>query len=254
MLNLKNPHVKDKNITMEESTHTYTIKGQKRKFKSITSLVKDYFPPFDADLVIDKMMNGRNWNESSPYFHMTKSQIKDLWSKNGKDASEKGTIMHAHIENYYNNQPVPQDFLSSKEGQLFLDFVEDYSLEPYRTEWKIYSKKYELAGSVDILFKDPDDESKLIIADWKRSKDIKMENRYGKGLGVLKDVDDCNFMHYSLQLNCYRLLLENYYGVKISHMFLVILYPENEEYIKIDVERDDDHVIAMFNDRLKQIS
>jgi ATP-dependent exoDNAse (exonuclease V) beta subunit len=250
MLHLKHPHPKDNNITVEESTHTYCVLGAKN-FKSVTTFIHDYFPKFNADEAIDKMMNGKNWGPSSPYYTMTKDEIKALWSKNGKESSEKGTLMHAMIENFYNKQPVSDEFYQSKEGQMFLNFVEDYSIEPYRTEWKVYSKKYQLAGSIDMVFKDPNEEGKYIICDWKRSKDIKMSNRFAKGLGVLKDVDDCNYMHYTLQLNIYRLLLENYYGIKITHMFLVVLHPDNDEYLKIDIDREDDLVMAMFDDRLK---
>ena len=38
------------------------------------------FPHFDQDKVIDNMMSGKNWSKS-PYFGMTKEEIKDSEEK-----------------------------------------------------------------------------------------------------------------------------------------------------------------------------
>ena len=40
---------------------------------------------------------------------------------------------------------------------------------------------------------------------------------------------DSNFWHYSLQLNTYKMILEEKYGKKISSLFLVRLHPDAEE-------------------------
>jgi hypothetical protein len=96
---------------------------------------------------------------------------------------------------------VPQDMLDSVELKQFLEFVNDHQLKPYRTEWRIFDEDLRLAGSIDTLFHDPDDESKLYVFDWKRSKAIKKQTYFSKKmLQPLEHVVDENFYQYTLHL------------------------------------------------------
>jgi hypothetical protein len=72
--------------------------------------------------------------------------------------------------------------------------------------------------------------SEIIIYDWKRSKKIDMTNRYKRMASPLQDLEDCNYIHYSLQLNSYKKLLEKCYDVKVIAMFLCICHPDNDDY------------------------
>ncbi|SVC64989.1 uncharacterized protein METZ01_LOCUS317843, partial [marine metagenome] len=40
---------------------------------------------------------------------------------------------------------------------------------------------------------------------------------------VTKDVQDCNFNHYALQLSFYRYLLEEFYGLTITNQLIAHL-------------------------------
>lgn len=125
----------------------------------------------------------------------------------------------------------------SVEFKQFLSFTNSIKLKlvPYRTEWSIYIEDLNLAGQLDILYRIKGTDT-FALYDWKRSKEIKMENTFEKGLGCLSHLDNCNFIHYSLQLNIYKYILENYYTFddnkkfKIVEMKLVILHPDQEEY------------------------
>lgn len=249
MLAVKNAHKRDRKISMHEPTHVYTVAGESN-YTSVTTFIHSFFPHFDADLVIEKMRNGRNWNPDNKYFHLTNDQIKKMWKENGVEASALGTKMHEHIENFYNGIPFPPTFVGTREHELFQQFYKDHeNYMPYRTEWMIYSKKYRLSGSIDMIYVDPNDPDKIVIADWKRSKEIKMENKWEKGHGPLSEIDNCNFWHYTLQLNIYKMILEANYGKKVSGMFLVILHPNQEKYIKIDIPTRVDLVLKMLATR-----
>ena len=39
------------------------------------------------------------------------------------------------------------------------------------------------------------------------------------------DLDDCNYMHYTLQLSLYRYILEENYKIKINNQALIHLTP-----------------------------
>lgn len=270
MLAQINAHPRDKNIVFQEEGHLYTINGMSGHPISVTTLIHRFFPKFDADKVIDKMMNSRNW-ETSKYYGMTKEEIKALWEKERDDATIKGTAMHRSIEDYINDEfqnlaklptcfeqdctvnglaetlsklnftvsaSLPNPSTQTKEFEYFLRFWSDLKkgspgFKPYRTEWLVYDEDKRLAGSIDFTMEGPNGE--IIIFDWKRSKEIKKENSYQKGFHCLKHLDDCNYNHYCLQLNIYRHILETRYGKKVAGMFLVVFHPDNDDYIFIPV-------------------
>ena len=50
----------------------------------------------------------------------------------------------------------------------------------------------------------------------------------------LDKLQDCAGEHYRLQLNCYRYLLQKYYYVTVSGMWVVRIHPDNEDEPFID--------------------
>ena len=198
----------------------------------MTSWNHSHFEEFNADRIINKMMNSRNWTNNK-YFGMTKKQIKDKWERDGKEASEAGTKLHYDIECFYNKMDIENN---SIEYKYFKNFYKDHKhLVPYRTEWMIYDKELKFAGSIDMIFINKETGS-LMIYDWKRSKEIKMNNNWQNSTTeCIKHLEDCNFNHYSLQLNTYKYILEKNYDETITDMFLVIFHPNNKNYLKIEV-------------------
>ena len=68
--------------------------------------------------------------------------------------------------------------------------------------------------------------------------ELKKENPWQSAITpCIEHLPDCNFYHYSLQLNTYKALLEKNYGVKVKGMYLVCLHPnnENKSYQRIEV-------------------
>ena len=109
----KNPHPRDTQITFDEEPHIYTINGEEDKtYTSVTTWVHSYFKPFNAKEVIKAMMrNKRKWEDpvaNQKYYGKSAEEIEEMWSKAGREASEKGTAMHYKIECFY-NMPPPDD-------------------------------------------------------------------------------------------------------------------------------------------------
>jgi ATP-dependent exoDNAse (exonuclease V) beta subunit len=231
MLAKKNKHIRDKDITFKERSHTYNVKGD-TGYTSVTKKVHALFEPFDADKIIDRMMNSVKW-EFSPYFGMTKHAIKSKWKKDGAEASKSGTAMHLMFENYYNGI----DFQSKGvETDYFRNFVSEHQyLVPYRTEWKVYDKDKRLTGTIDMVF--INDDGTLSIYDWKRCKSIDHLNNFNKFsiCEKISDIPDTNYWHYSLQLNLYKYILEQNYGFIVKDMYLVQIHPNQDNYKKINV-------------------
>lgn len=222
-LTRQNAHERDQHITFDEGPHVYTIDGDSG-FTSVTTWIHSHFSKFNVDEVLDKIFKSNKIsNPDYKYYNMTREEIKDLWSKN--DAAEKGTKLHYDIECYYNDLEVENN---SEEYQWFLKFVNDYKyLKPYRTEWIVFYEELRLAGSIDMVFQDENND--LWIYDWKRTKELSPE-AFGNKFALtecISHLPDCNFWQYSLQLNIYRGILEEKYNKKIKGMCLVRLHPDN---------------------------
>lgn len=219
-----NPHEKDQFIEFQEIGHKYFIHGESG-YTSITTLIGKLFEHFDANKIIDKMLLGKKMLDPSyKYYGMNRSEIIALWDANGKDASEKGTAMHENIEKFYNNIAVEDH---SIEFGFFGQFILDFKLKPYRTEWTVFYTKYKLCGSIDMIFENPD--GTLQIYDWKRVKSIEYES-FGNKTSIIpciKHMPDTNFWHYSLQLNLYKMILEEQYGKVVTDLYLVCMHPDN---------------------------
>jgi len=235
LLSQRNAHPRDSHIQFQEEGHLYTIDGDKY-YKSCTSWLKAFFEKFNPDTIIDKMMSSPTW-ESSKYFGMSKKEIKDGWSENGKRAAAFGTSMHKCIEDFYNGKELPVEL--TPELEYFVQFYQDHiHLTPFRTEMMIYDEDIRICGSVDMLFQNED--GTFSIYDWKFSKEIQTHSYGKKGLFPVEHLNDCNTVHYTLQLNMYCAILERKYGYVIRDMNLIFMHRDlGDSYIKYPVPRID---------------
>jgi ATP-dependent exoDNAse (exonuclease V) beta subunit len=238
MLELKNGHPRDSKISFQEEGHLYTIEGMEEHPISVTTIIHNLFPDFNEDLIITKMMNSQKWPQSK-YYGQTRQEIKDLWEKNRVEASSLGTSMHYDIELYLNGEkPLHPE---TKEFNHFLLYWEQFQITnpgwiPFRTEWMVYDEEKKLSGSIDFVLCREDNPDEIVIMDWKRSKEIKMNNGWEKGFGPFKFMDNCNYCHYTLQLNIYKHILETHYGKTVKGLLIAVFHPNNEYYqvFKVD--------------------
>jgi ATP-dependent exoDNAse (exonuclease V) beta subunit len=100
---------------------------------------------------------------------------------------------------------------------------------------RVFTEDFKVAGSIDIIFEGSEN-GKIKVYDWKNSKEIKTDNRYEKGKEPLQHLPNCNFYHYSLQLNLYKWILEHHYDLKVEEMGLIIVHENNPTYLKYDVK------------------
>lgn len=253
----RNTHTRDLLIQFDEPTHIYTVQGSSKGVISCTGFLHQFFGHFDAKATIKKMMASPKWTESKWYKPgITADELSAQWSKSGKEASEAGTAMHLAIEQFLNDAEdvIDPSIKETPEWRYFMNFWRDegHDLEPYRTEWEVWSSDHKLAGSIDMIFRRKSD-GKFLIYDWKRSKEIKSENRFQRGLGPLTHLPDCNYWHYSLQLNVYRWILENLYGLDVAEMYLLILHPDNPNYKRMRLNRLNSEVSDMLECRSRAV-
>jgi ATP-dependent exoDNAse (exonuclease V) beta subunit len=231
------------------------VNGSSKGIISCTKFLHDFFPHFDAKAIIAKMMSSPKWPQSK-YYGKTADQIQKEWNDNGAAASGAGTAMHLSIEQFLHGHPelIEPGVLQTPEWRYFMNFWNEAKedLVPYRSEWEVWSEEHKLAGSIDMIFYRKSDDS-YVIYDWKRSKEIKMENDFGTGFGPVSHLPDSNYWHYTLQLNVYRWFLETFYGLKISDMYIMIFHPDNENYQQFKLKRLEKEVNDMIAARLRAV-
>jgi len=142
----------------------------------------------------------------------------------------------------------------SPEWTMFMAYQDKIGSKmiPFRTEWLVLHEDIKVAGSIDMIYKKKN--GNYAIYDWKRAKDIKTENSYQSGLGPLMHLPDTNYWHYSMQLNVYRMILKQKYGIEVDELALVILHPNNANWRVIKINIMEDEVQEMFECRKRALS
>jgi ATP-dependent exoDNAse (exonuclease V) beta subunit len=121
-----------------------------------------------------------------------------------------------------------------------------YEWEPWRSEWRVFDEELDLAGSIDFVVRTKDQETGeyvFLILDWKRAKELADSSFNGRerGYAPLQDLQHCNSVHYSLQLNTYKYMLEKNYGIRVVGLALVAMHGEvrkEYEFKPCDVRTD----------------
>ncbi|MEQ8685694.1 MAG: hypothetical protein RIE86_10390 [Imperialibacter sp.] len=221
------------NIAFDEESHKYLHPKDETgnaEYISVTTLIERFFP-FDLKRYIERKAEEEN---------RTEDDVLDEYLLMRDEAAAKGTDLHEQIENYLKGNVFDSD---SKEFTMFLEFykteVKPRNLNFYDAEKMIFSNKYNVAGTIDCLFK-KEGKDEYVMLDWKRSKKLIIDGRprifgYGYALSELSSLDNSSFNRYSLQQNIYKHIVETEYSMKISSMKLVVLHENYSYYNVVDV-------------------
>lgn len=219
-----NRHPRDSRIFFDAEEHIYEVEcrnGERVSCESVTTVVENLFEKFDIDY----------WAERKATADKSAAQIKEEWEAKGREAREKGTVMHDRIERHYLGEMLEKEALEDDSFRLFMEFAQHTHLQPYRTEWRIFSERYRISGTLDFLGIQDD---RFVIYDWKRSnKIVSMDgrpietDRYGKcAKAPISHISDTTFQHYAMQVSLYRYILWLEYGIEVSAGFLGTFHPD----------------------------
>lgn len=232
-------------IAFEDEAHIYHHPKDNTgnaQYISVTTLIDRFFP-FD----IDRYIEGKATNENRDPQEVLEEflQLRD-------EAAEKGTEMHVNIEHFLIGK---SHSVLSKEFNLFSKFYQDviqrFGFEFYEAEKRILLEEFNIAGTVDALFKNPNN-NEYIMLDWKRSKKLVIDGNprifgYGFALSELQHLDNSSYYKYALQLNIYKYILEKNYGLKISSMNLIVLHENYDNYYRVDLPDLQREIKIIFN-------
>ena len=268
----------DDNVIYNDENHCYLSKKDGSKYISVTTLIHSYTQPFDAafwsaykacewllgpDFTALKkvLLSNKKWKDAylDEYdiqfadFENKRMEILDSYRKSAEESCERGTKIHAQMENlfYANDDKHIKKYAG---GGKFDVKKGDYRLNVDRAIYPEFLISYEfdeylkVSGQLDCLVIDGND---ITIIDFKTNKKIDKESYFDKNTKKrqmmkfpLDNLQDTNFWHYSLQLSTYAYLLQKINPkYKIKKLALIHFdHAGNEveyevDYLKEDVAR-----------------
>lgn len=248
-------------IEFIEDTHRYFYKGQELVATSnVCHLFRNYF---DSDAQAERCSNKYWDDESSKYYHMTKQEILDAWEANSVRATTHGTKVHLFGQNVGNWLLFKEELFEGdfevhvdEDGREYVETTEPkeiailkyfkalpLSIIPIQFEIQMFSLKYGISGTADLLFlHDPDVEkddnydvikNRLYLMDYKTNADL--YKAFDKMLEPFQEMDDNDLGGYLLQAAIYSKFIEDH-GFKFVARCLIWLL-ENGEFEKVPLQR-----------------
>ena len=236
------------NIAFVEETHKYfDVTNPNAVFTSVTTMIHEYTQPFDKEFwsaykALEKLLAKDVWNIEKKSllntkkfdkvilelhdinehdFNKVQQTILDEWDEENRKSCERGTKIHADLENSFYNKKKDIDISKFEIGGKFvcdkgrteLD-LENGVYPEYLISRVSEDGKLRIAGQIDLLVKKG---NKIIIADWKTNRKIETKSFYNnktkqsvKMKFPLNNLDDVNYWHYTLQLSTYAWMLQKY--------------------------------------------
>lgn len=232
-------------VAFSEESHVYWDVDTDSRYISVTTLIEKFGQPFDKDFwsaykALERLIPSESWkiekksllnskrfnkdildvyNISEIDFNKEQQNILDTWQEENHKSCERGTKIHAEFENAMyeaganaslNKFGIGGKFVCDK-GRTNLD-LENGVYPEYLISRTSEDGILRLAGQIDLLVKQGND---IIIIDYKTNKELKMKSGFDtktrstvKMKYPLNHLDDCNFMHYTMQLSTYGWMIE----------------------------------------------
>lgn len=197
-------------VTFDEALHEYK-NPRGRKYTSATTLVGKFKQPFDS-IAVSEAYAKKHGN--------TPEHWRKQWASITQHACARGTKFHKTKEKImlettgiiHNNTAFPVVDINK-----FTEPNIDYSTLPdgIYPELLLWNHYWEMAGLADIVTIEGD---YFDIDDYKTNKKIDTSSykHYKTGHKMMKfpiqHLQDCNFIHYSIQLSIYAYMLEQLTG------------------------------------------
>lgn len=234
------------NIAFTEEDHKYfDITDPSKEFISVTTLIHQFTQPFDRSFwsafkALEKLLSKEDWaiekksllstkkfdkvllemhDISESDFNREQQAILDEWDAENRKSCERGTKIHADLENSLYGKRRDIDLAKYQIGGKF-ECIKDHN--ELDLEYGVYPEylihrvsedgKLRIAGQIDLLVKKG---NKIIIADYKTNKKIETKSFFNqktkssvKMKYPLNNIDDVNYWHYTLQLSTYAWMIQ----------------------------------------------
>lgn len=213
--------------TFIEDGHYYLCNG-KRVGISTTGLIGQYENHFDSETISEQVANKRG---------VSQQEILEEWRIENLHSTIKGSMVHEFAQSLWEEKEYKFDY-SNVPSEIDIDRLKSdiNLLIPQAINfYNDYKDMYELIGCEIYLGDEDFDEcgatdqilynkytGGIAIIDYKTNKEIKRESyRHQKMLIPLQQYDDCNYIHYSIQLSGYKYKFEKNTKLKVDETFIV---------------------------------
>jgi len=195
-----------KELEFVAEEHKYQLGG--RVLNSVSSVIKRYTAPFDADKIAGFVAAKRG---------ITKEEVLAEWEAKKIAACDRGNEAHAFAEtittttHQYDSEfglthTIPVSNGLQQAILKFWDNIPDH-IEPAFHELKMFSEELGIAGTADLVLYN-NKTGKFIICDYKTNEDLFKNYRKKKLLKPFNDLLDMPYSKYELQLSMYQILFE----------------------------------------------
>lgn len=230
-------------INFEEKGHAYTNVDPKDEFKwvSVTKLVDQFQEPFDAIAISEKCSRGKN----PKYAGKAPADIREIWNNESKRSLELGTWYHNQREsdvlgcNTITREGVELPIISPIINNNIKSAPDQNITEGVYPEHLVYLRSANICGQADRIEIVRD---VINVYDYKTNKEIKLrghkyrDGTYKKMLGPVRNLEDCEFNHYALQLSIYMYIINKHNfnlipgTLQIQHVEFVIDHEDENGY------------------------
>ena len=268
-------------VAYNDLAHAYWNVNDNAKYVSVTTLIHRFTQPFDKEFwsaykAMEKLLDSESWKQvkkellatkkfsleilplydiSEYDFNKTQQDILDAWQQENFKSCERGTKIHAEIEQSMYNMGsncslkkfgVGGKFVCEK-GRTNLDLKNGVYPE-YLISRTSKDGLLRIAGQIDLLVKNGNE---ITIMDWKTNKKIDLKSGFNtqtkttaKMKYPLNNLDDCNFMHYTMQLSTYAWMIQQLNPDFVIKDLILVHFDHNDnqtvyhlDYLKDEVER-----------------
>ena len=244
-----------KDYTFVDSTHTYYYKNKKVGI-STTGLIHQYSQEFDK------------WGMSANVAikrGISQLEVLEEWRKENLHSTIKGSMIHEFAQSLwegkdytfnYDNLPDEIDKKRLQEELLNMSiqaqkFYDDYKDMYVLIGCEIYLgvPDFDECGATDMLLQNKFTED-LLVVDFKSNKKIDYESfGHKKMKAPLLKYEDCNYVHYSLQLNAYAYKIEYMTGIKVKDKLLIYFDCNKQNYEVIEPLEMKEEIIKIYENR-----
>lgn len=239
----------------DKDLHKYFHKNDKSgnaEFISVTTLIERFFQ-FDILRYIQRESEKLGTDEKA--FFLKFQADRD-------EAAQLGTDLHKSIEIYLTQNLYDENSKDNLEFNYFIKFIKD-KIEPKKlifveAEKEIFYNHFNIAGTVDCLFKNKDET--YVMVDWKRSKKLIVEgtnqpDKRGFQIEIigLSNLTNSSYYRYCIQQNIYKIILEKEYNINIGEMVLVVLHEKYPSFhtIKLpEMKQESEIIINSINHKI----
>ena len=229
----------DPDFTFNEEHHTYRYKGN--KYKSVTTIIKDFCQEFDADYwsrkkAIDRIEEDGG-DMSNKNIDLVTEQILKEWDDKRDRSCDLGTMVHLYLEQKFSTE-LDIEVVEDTEALLRIEKFETLITPRMKDfvsisqELRIFSHSLKISGTIDGLFLRfmEDGSVKLYIIDYKTNGNLKTDKdkNYSKLKAPFGKYWENELNKYSIQLSLYKLILAEY-GIKVDDCVLIYLPPSDRK-------------------------